>query len=228
MSNNNTSTNIMESSTPKVKTTKRVPKKESAVVQVPSSTPSPVVTVPIVVTVPTVVTVPVAQAVVTPTVESQTPSTSLNEDFDFLVTQIQQWRDTATSVLRSVQRLQKRTLREIKEAGRRRRRRVVENGEKKEKRPTIFTTPVSLKDDLCCWLEKPIGFLMTPADVTRAFSAYIEKHSLKDADKGHTIHPDASMRRVLGLKEGDTLTYRNIQTYLYKLYNLPQRKNPLK
>jgi chromatin remodeling complex protein RSC6 len=64
---------------------------------------------------------------------------------------------------------------------------------------------------------------MTPADVTKAFSTYIESHKLKDAVKGHTIHPDAAMRKVLGVQEGETLTYRNIQTYLYKLYDLPKK-----
>jgi hypothetical protein len=31
------------------------------------------------------------------------------------------------------------------------------------------------------------------------------------------------MRKVLGVKEGEPLTYRNIQTYLYKLYDLPKK-----
>jgi hypothetical protein len=31
------------------------------------------------------------------------------------------------------------------------------------------------------------------------------------------------MRKVLGVQEGETLTYRNIQTYLYKLYDLPKK-----
>jgi chromatin remodeling complex protein RSC6 len=69
---------------------------------------------------------------------------------------------------------------------------------------------------------------MTPADVTRAFSAYVESHKLKDAEKGHTIHPDAAMRKVLGLKEGDELGYRTIQTHLYKLYILPEKKGASK
>ena len=65
---------------------------------------------------------------------------------------------------------------------------------------------------------------MTPADVTRAFSSYVDKHKLKDAEKGHTIHPNADMRNLLGVKDTEQLTYRNIQSYLYKLYVLPERK----
>ena len=100
----------------------------------------------------------------------------------------------------------------------------VYDGSVKEKRPTIFTTPVTLKDSLCAFLGLPNGSQKTPADVTRAFSAYVESHKLKDAEKGHTIHPDAAMRKVLGVKEGEQVTYRNIQSYLYKLYLLPEKK----
>ena len=88
----------------------------------------------------------------------------------------------------------------------------------------MVTTPVTLKDELCSFLGKATGSQMTPADVTRAFSAYVDSHKLKDAEKGHTIHPDAAMRKVLGVKEDETLTYRNIQSFLYKLYLLPEKK----
>jgi chromatin remodeling complex protein RSC6 len=74
------------------------------------------------------------------------------------------------------------------------------------------------------FLGKAKGSQMTPADVTRAFSAYVDSHKLKDAEKGHTIHPDAAMRKVLGVKDGEVLTYRNVQSFLYKLYVLPEKK----
>jgi hypothetical protein len=32
------------------------------------------------------------------------------------------------------------------------------------------------------------------------------------------------MRKVLGVKDGEALTYRNIQKFLYKLYVLPEKK----
>ena len=158
---------------------------------------------------------PVATAVV----EAAAPVVSLHQNL----------RDQAVGAIKTLQRLQKRVAKEVKEAGRRRRRskKESEDGVVKEKRPTIFTTPVTLKDELCSFLGKAKGSQMTPADVTRAFSAYVDSHKLKDAEKGHTIHPDVAMRKVLGVKEGETLTYRNIQSYLYKLYVLPEKKKPV-
>lgn len=166
-----------------------------------------------------------ASAVAAPVANAE-PTTTVAEDIESLVSQLQSVRDAAVAGLKALSRLQKRVAREVKEAGRRRRRNRVapaEGAAPVAKRPTIFTTPVTLRDSLSAFLGKPAGSQMTPADVTKAFSTYIESHKLKDAVKGHTIHPDAAMRKVLGVQEGETLTYRNIQTYLYKLYDLPKK-----
>jgi chromatin remodeling complex protein RSC6 len=151
---------------------------------------------------------------------------SVEQEIAALIVSNQKIRDEAVANIKVLQRLHKRVAKEVKEAGKRRRRakREGEDGVAKEKRPTIFTTPVTLKDELCSFLGKSKGSQMTPADVTRAFSAYVDSHKLKDAEKGHTIHPDVAMRKVLGVKEGENLTYRNIQSYLYKLYILPEKK----
>ena len=170
---------------------------------------------------------PIAAASPAAAATSTEPTTTLAQDIESLTAQLQSVRDAAVSGLKALGKLQKRAAREVKEAGRRRRRNraaPVEGAAPVAKRPTIFTTPVTLRDGLCSFLGKPNGSQMTPADVTRAFSAYVDSHKLKDAEKGHTIHPDAAMRKVLGVKEGEALTYRNIQTYLYKLYVLPEKK----
>ncbi len=151
---------------------------------------------------------------------------SVEQEIAALIKTHEQLKKDSTEAIKTLQRLQKRVAKEVKEAGKRKRRSKKEgdDGTPKEKRPTIFTTPVTLKDELCAFLGKAKGTQMTPADVTRAFSAYVEAHKLKDAEKGHTIHPDAAMRKVLGIKEGEPIGYKNIQRYLYKLYVLPEKK----
>jgi chromatin remodeling complex protein RSC6 len=178
---------------------------------------------------PSVAPVPVAAAPVVSAVAEEGVAVevkSVEQEITALIASHQKIRDEAVANIKTLQRLQKRVAKEVKEAGKRRRRakREGEDGVAKEKRPTIFTTPVTLKDELCHFLGKTKGTQMTPADVTRAFSAYVDSHKLKDAEKGHTIHPDVAMRKVLGVKEGEMLTYRNIQSYLYKLYILPEKK----
>ena len=167
---------------------------------------------------------PVASSV--PAAAEAVESKSVDQEISELIAVFQKTRDESVKAIKSLQRLQKSVSKAVKEASKRRRRvkAADENGVPKEKRPTIFTTPVTLKDELCSFLGKSKGSQMTPADVTRAFSAYVDSHKLKDAEKGHTIHPDAAMRKVLGVKDGESVTYRNIQSYLYKLYVLPEKK----
>ena len=178
---------------------------------------------------PVAVAAPVAAAPVASVVAETAAAVetkTVDQEISALITTFQSQRDQAVSAIKTLQKLQKRVAKEVKEAGRRRRRvkTADENGAPKEKRPTIFTTPVTLKDELCTFLGKAKGSQMTPADVTRAFSAYVDANKLKDAEKGHTIHPDAAMRKVLSVKDGEVLTYRNVQSYLYKLYVLPEKK----
>jgi chromatin remodeling complex protein RSC6 len=228
MSNTSTGTNTMSkpaTTTATAQNVKKVSKKSDAVAATPVAVAAPVAAAPAAKKSKPVVatTAPVATAVVDAVaVEVK----SVEQEIAALVTLHQTLRDQAVSAIKTLQRLQKRVAKEVKEAGRRRRRskKEGEDGVVKEKRPTIFTTPVTLKDELCSFLGKSKGSQMTPADVTRAFSAYVDSHKLKDAEKGHTIHPDAAMRKVLGVKEEETLTYRNIQSFLYKLYLLPEKK----
>lgn len=226
MNNSSTGNNTMNKTT----APKRVTKKTETPV---AAAPAPVAATPAPAETKVKRAKPVAAAPVeevpaaAPVTEAAAPADvmTVEQEIAGLIASHQRMRDESTAAIKSLQRLQKRVAREMKEAGRRRRRaRREEGGEAKEKRPTIFTTPVTLRDELCAFLGKSKGTQMTPADVTRAFSAYVEQHKLKDAEKGHTIHPDAAMRKVLGVKDTETLTYRNIQRYLYKLYVLPERK----
>lgn len=223
------------------KTVKKVAKKETvaetaAPVATPVASAAPVkevkakkektVAAPVAAPVVEPVAAPEASAI---EVAAAGPTTTVQQDIDALISQFQTVRDAAVNGIKALQKLSKRVSREVKEAGRRRRRqRKSENSDGTEvsKRPTIFKTPVTLKNELCSFLGKANGTQMTPADVTKAFSAYVESHKLKNTEKGqgHTIHPDAAMRKLFGLKDGETVSYRNVQAHLYKLYNLPEKK----
>ena len=230
MSNTSTGINTMSKSTSATSVAKKVSKKSDAA-------PVEAVAAPAAEKVvkkasKAAVAAPVEAAPVASTVAAEAAPVevkSVEQEIAALISTHQLIRDQSVAAIKTLQRLQKRVAKDLKEAGRRKRRgnkTADENGAPKEKRPTIFTTPVTLKDGLCAFLGKPKGSQMTPADVTRAFSAYVDSKKLKDAEKGHTIHPDEAMRKVLGVSATETLTYRNIQSYLYKLYVLPEKKKP--
>ena len=146
---------------------------------------------------------------------------SVSEEIAALNKKINDARETLREAAVALKTIEKRHNQEIKEAKKRRRVKKEVDGEAKAApKPSVFTTPVLLKDTLASFLGKPKGHMMSPADVTRAVKVYIDEHKLKG--EKHEIHPDARMCEVLGLKAGETLTYKNIQKYLYQLYEKKQ------
>jgi chromatin remodeling complex protein RSC6 len=143
------------------------------------------------------------------------PVTTVDEEVKRLTEQIDNMGNALKTARLALKAIEKRHAAELKEAKKRKRVKKVE-GENKEPRPSVFTTPVLLKDSLATFLGKPVGTLMSPADVTKAVKVYIDAHKLK-GDK-HEIKPDTKMCSVLGIGAGETLTYKNIQRYLYQLY----------
>ena len=142
---------------------------------------------------------------------------SVSEEIAALNAKINVARETLREASVALKTIEKRHNQEIKEAKKRRRVKKEVDGEvKAAPKPSVFTTPVTLKSTLAVFLGKPVGTMMSPADVTRAIKVYIDEHKLKG--EKHEIHPDVRMCEVLGLKAGETLTYKNIQKYLYQQY----------
>ena len=142
------------------------------------------------------------------------PVSTVAEDIESLVAQLQSVRDAAVSGLKALGRLQKRVAKDLKEAGRRRRRNrsvPAEGAAPVAKRPTIVTTPVTLRDSLCGFLGKPNGSQMTPADVTKAFSAYIEATSSRmpsRATPSTPMRPCARFSASRPMRSSPTGTFR--------------------
>jgi chromatin remodeling complex protein RSC6 len=102
------------------------------------------------------------------------------------------------------QKLQKQTTKKIKKTG----------GEVSKRSPSGFAKPTKLSDDLCNFLGETVGSSMARTIVTKHINEYIKKHSLQDqSDKRHII-PDAKLKSILSISEGDKLTYFNLQTYI--------------
>ena len=169
---------------------------------------APVVAAPVVVA---PVSAPAAEAPA-----AAAPATTLDEDMKAVTTQLATLRETAASVIALVKRLEKRVHREIKDARKRKRRvKTDENGVEVKRAPSIFERPTPISEELCSFLSKSKGSLMSRSEVTKAVNNYVKEHNLKNK---HDIKPDASLKKLLGVPEGEQLTYFNLQRYLNKHY----------
>ena len=83
-----------------------------------------------------------------------------------------------------------------------------------KKTPSGFAKPTKLSDVLCDFLGVAKGTEMARTDVTRRLNAYIKENHLQDEKDKRKIHPDVKLSKVLTVKEGDNLTFFNLQTAL--------------
>ncbi len=229
MSSTNTPTSsIMNASAPVKVAKKTVAKKETAAAPAPVAVAAPVVA-PVAekkvvakkaVKSEAVVAAPVVVAPVSaPAAEAAgtvAPATTLDEDLKAVMVNLSTLRETAAAMVAQVKKLEKRVHREIKDARKRKRRvKVDENGVEVKRAPSIFERPTAISNELCHFLSKSNGSLMSRSEVTKAVNVYVKEHGLKNK---HDIKPDAPLKKLLGVPEGEQLTYFNLQRYLNKHY----------
>jgi len=231
--NSSTGTSITMSSAPA--TAKRVSKKEVAPAAAPVVAAAPA---PVAAAAPAaekkvtkkaaaapaaaapVVAAPASAAVATPAavteVAAEAPATSLDDDLKVVLGRLTGLREVVSTMITEVKKLEKRVHREIKDA-RKRRRRVKAEGEEgaKPRGPSIFEIPTKVTDELCVFLGKPKGTLISRSNVTREINNYVKEKNLKNK---HDIKPDAALKKLLRLTDADNLTYFNLQRYLNTHY----------
>jgi chromatin remodeling complex protein RSC6 len=142
------------------------------------------------------------------------PTTSLDEDLKAVTGNLNTLRETVSAMLGQVKKLEKRVHRELKDARKRKRRAPPAEGA--APRPlSIFERPTKVTDELCKFLGKPNGTLMSRSEVTKGVNNYVKEKNLKNK---HDIKPDASLKSLLAIGEGEPLTYFNLQRYLNRHY----------
>lgn len=231
MSSNISSSGMMSS--PASKTSKKVAKKDAVVDAPVVAAPAPVVATPAPVAEATpakrtakratkteTVVAPAPEVVTSSPVETvavvAAPVTTLDDDLKAVSTNLNGLRETTSTLLSQIKKLEKRVHREMKEARKRRRRvRVDENGNEVARPPCAFEIPNVVSQELLTFLGRPSGTQMSRSEVTKAVNEYLKTHSLKHK---HEIKPDVPLRKLLAIGEGEPLTYFNLQKYLNRHY----------
>lgn len=90
------------------------------------------------------------------------------------------------------------------------------HGKKKSgnRAPSGFVKPTKISAELAAFLGKPAGTEMARTDVTREINVYIRSNNLQDPANGRQINANPALAALLKLKEGDELTYFNLQKYM--------------
>jgi len=82
------------------------------------------------------------------------------------------------------------------------------------RQPSGFVKPTLITDELAHFLGKSVGSKLARTDVSKEINAYIRANSLQDKANGRHIIPDVKLSTLLKIKDGDELTYFNLQRYM--------------
>jgi chromatin remodeling complex protein RSC6 len=87
--------------------------------------------------------------------------------------------------------------------------------EKRKRKPSGFASPTAVSPDLCIFMEKPVGSLISRTETSRFLSKYISDNHLYNDTNKSIILPDAKLANLLGSDAvGNDITYFTIQRYM--------------
>jgi chromatin remodeling complex protein RSC6 len=87
---------------------------------------------------------------------------------------------------------------------------------KGNRKPSGFAKPSKVTNELCEFMNKKEGTEIARTEVTRALCSYIKENKLENKENSKIIAPDDKLKTLLGLEEGQELTYFTIQKFMNK------------
>lgn len=136
---------------------------------------------------------------------------TLSSSFSDFMTKLQQVSASLTSLRSEFRALEKKASRELRQA-----QKIIakRNRKSSQRKPSGFTKPTLISNELAAFLKVPQGTQMARTEVTKEINKYVVAHKLKDKDNGRKIHADKALSKLLNLKKDDELTYFNLQSYM--------------
>lgn len=93
---------------------------------------------------------------------------------------------------------------------------IVKNKVKGNRKPSGFARPSKVSKELCEFMKKNEGTEIARTEVTKALIEYIKENKLENQSNSKFIIPDEKLKFLLGVEDGEEITYFNIQKYMSK------------
>ena len=93
---------------------------------------------------------------------------------------------------------------------------VLKSKNKGNRSPSGFAKPSKVTKELCDFMNRSEGSEIARTEVTKALVSYIKENKLENTSNRKIIFPDNKLKFLLGLEDGQELTFFNIQKYMNK------------
>ena len=133
-----------------------------------------------------------------------------SSQFATIISDLQVWRSNITNMIAHVRSLQRSVEKEMRNSSKKSKKQL----NKPKREPSGFAKPTEISHDLCDFLGKAYGTEMARTEVTKYLTQYIKQHNLQEPADKRKIKPDNKLSKLLGCKNGDEVTYFNLQKWM--------------
>jgi len=144
----------------------------------------------------------------------------IGQQFDGVLTTLSTFRQSITALQTQIRGLEKAVRKEMKGL----RKEASKNRAKGNRKPSGFAKPSLVTPELCKFMGKDEGTEIARTEVTQYLIQYIKDNELQFAENKKIIVPDATLKALLDVKDGDEVTYFNLQRLMNKHFVKKDKK----
>lgn len=134
------------------------------------------------------------------------------ECFDDISSSIMSLKSEVSGLYAKLKQLEKAVNKEVKTLNKA----VSRNKQKGNRKPSGFAKSSKISENLCQFMNIPVGSEVARTEVTKFIIRYIKEHNLQRPENKKFINPDEQLKSLLDVPEGDELSYFNLQKYMNK------------
>ena len=136
----------------------------------------------------------------------------LFKQFEDVVSALNMVKGHITSIQNSIRQLEKDVKKQMKGL----KKEAIKSKNKGNRSPSGFAKPSKVTKELCEFMNRSEGSEIARTEVTKALVSYIKENKLENEANRKIIMPDNKLKFLLGLEDGQELTFFNIQKYMNK------------
>lgn len=137
-------------------------------------------------------------------------ATDISEQFNNIINILNIFKIQTANLQQTIKQLEKSVKKQQKEF----KKVAVKNKEKRQ--PSGFAKPCKVSKELCEFMNKNEGSEIARTEVTKSLIQYVKDNHLENNSNKKFILPDNKLKTLLGIEDGQELTYFNIQKYMNK------------